>query len=181
MMRAITCCLVMTSGWSIGCEERRLEESPDIADKTPVWQRDTNGRWVIPLGDKRSNPELLAAITDGRGRAEQTRDAVRVEWNTLLPVEQQQWSILWAAPTDAADGVESELLWVIPLSWTEHRVEATLASTPGHRTDLALGDLVGFPIEELADWADHSTTPPRGNEVLKAVELVIGPAPRKGS
>ena len=181
MMRAFTCCLVLTSGWSAGCEERRQEQSADITTNTPSWQRDVNGRWVIPLDAAESNPALLSAIVNGRGRAERTKDPARVEWNTLLPVEQQQWSILWAAPTDGTEGVESELLWVIPLSWTEHRVEATLASTPGHRTDLALGDLVGFPVEELADWTDHSTTPPRGNEVLKAVELVIGPAPREGT
>lgn len=181
MMRACTCCLVLTTGWTIGCEERRQEETDGVTARLPTWQQDPTGRWVVPLDTAQSNPELLAAIDDGRGWAEQTRDAARIEWNALLPVEQQQWSILWAAPTDGADDVDWELLWVIPLSWTEHRVEATLASTPGHRIDLTLGDLVGFPLEELADWTDHSTTPPRGNEVLKAVERVIGPAPREGT
>ena len=181
MIQSISRCIMVSLALVTGCQERQAQESSQASVQPPSWQQDESGRWIVPLDSSQANPELLAAIEDGRAWAAQTRDAARIEWNQLLPIQQQKWSILWAAPTDTTEGLDSEMLWVIPISWTEHRVEATLASTPGNRTDLVLGDLIGFPVEELADWTDHSTTPPRGNEVLKAVERVIGKAPGKGT
>lgn len=169
--------IIMTSG----CDDTERSVSNVEPPTTAAWQRNGSGGWVVQLEGTRSDSDLQQAIAAGRRQARSTLGQAQLRWSTLVPSEQRDWAIVWAAPIyDQSDATE-ELLWVIPVSWTPHRVEATLATSPTLRNDLSLGTLVAFPSEEIADWADFSSTPPRGAAILEQLEHVIGAAPKEDS
>jgi uncharacterized protein YegJ (DUF2314 family) len=98
--------------------------------------------------DADADDEALAAAI---ARARETAEAARLAWHAKPPTDRSGWAIRWAAPT--ADG-GLEYLWVEPINWSRHRIEGRLANPP--QRELACGkgldDLVGFPVEQLADW-----------------------------
>ena len=166
---------------SNGCNDSE-RSAPDAESSTiATWQRNGSGRWIVPLEGTKSDSNLQQAIAAGRRKARTTLAQAQLEWSTLTANRQRDWAIVWAAPTYEESNATEELLWVIPVSWTPHRVEATLATSPTLRSDLSLGTLVAFPSEEIADWADFSSTPPRGAAILEQLEYLIGAAPKEDS
>lgn len=102
---------------------------------------------------------LSAAIEQARRTAEEARE----RWSTSPAHEHDRWAVKWAAPlaeVPASDPAETvEYVWVRPVHWSPFRVEGVLASDPVHELESGrtLGELVSFPIEELADWVRYHT------------------------
>lgn len=177
--RALAACVLAFI--SSGCKENERPAPDAQSSSTATWQLNGSGRWIVSLEGTKSDSNLQQAIAAGRRKARTTLAQAQLEWSALTASGQRDWAIVWAAPIYEESNATEELLWVIPVSWTAHRVEATLATSPTLRSDLSLGTLVAFPSEEIADWADFSSTPPRGAAILEQLEYLIGAAPKEDS
>ena len=120
-----------------GHRQRRVDHSRHLRARSVEI-----GRHLIAIDD-----ELEAAMSVARASAADERE----NWHYSSPEQKKRWAIKWAAPT-AEDQIE--FIWVRPVAWSSHRIEAVLANTPlnelaGGKTK---GDYVSFPIEQMADW-----------------------------
>lgn len=101
--------------------------------------------------DRASQDAVNAAIDEAR----RTADSARARWHAASEEQKLHWAVKWAAATESG-GVE--YVWVRPAHWSAFRIEGALLNQPA--TPLAqgraMGDAVGFPIEDLADWMYES-------------------------
>lgn len=125
---------------------RRPAPAPVTTPSSPWRTVDDSPQLAVPLAAH--DAELAAASA----RARETAPEARRRWSDGPPEERAFWAIKWAASTT---GGSVEFVWVVPARWSPFRVEGRLASPPQHELACgrALGDLVSFPVEELADWA----------------------------
>lgn len=114
----------------------------------------------IALPPEEQNGELAAAIEEARATAEEARS----KWSQTPQSQRSRWAVKWAAPVSGDDESGVEYLWVQPIHWSPFRIEGLLASEPVHElasmpreSQPTMGDLVSFPIEELADWVHYQT------------------------
>ena len=93
----------------------------------------------MPMADA----DIESAGVGGGRKAKKKRE--------FTPEQKKRWAIKWAAPT-AEDQIE--YVWVRPVAWSSHRIEAVLANTPLNELmcGKTKGDYVSFPIEQMADW-----------------------------
>lgn len=143
-----------------GCEEQPnpLNSPPAkqvAVDDAPKWI--TQGASVVlPAGAPADDPALSAAMEESRA----TVADARKRWEHAPPNDRTHWAVKWAAPLETG---EVEYIWVRPEHWSPFRVEGVLLSEPINtlRDDIARGEHVSFPAEELCDWAHvvAGTTP----------------------
>lgn len=94
---------------------------------------------------RRDDPALAAAIEAAR----ETLDGARHRWLAATPEERdQQYFIKFAVEVDD----RQEFLWLSPRHWSPFRIEGILLNQPQLTPDLAVGDLIDVPIEEVVDW-----------------------------
>lgn len=141
-----------------GCREGRDGGSsePAAPEQRPGW--DVSGdRTIVGVADE----EMRRALNEARRQAQRTLDDARQRWSASPAEERGHWAIKWAAPVQrdgGADGslppatVDLEHVWVIPVTWTRWRIEGVLASSPLRTIGYDRGDLVGFSVDEVADW-----------------------------
>lgn len=165
--------LLLAAG--LGCEPlEQTDPSPAPSSGSPPpavasnWHTLDDALIVQVPGDE-IDEELEQAIFEAREAAEDQQKA----WLQSAPSIRGRWAIKWAAST--ADG-RVEYIWVHPVSWTQFRIEGTLANTPLNELACAktLGESVGFPIEELADWIHYTTAnldgPHEGGFTMKVLK-----------
>jgi uncharacterized protein YegJ (DUF2314 family) len=142
--------VLLACGSIAGCGDRTPPPAPQVVRATPeagpAWQV-LDDAVVVAVDPAAIDDELQAAMDVARSSAA----AEREQWLYAPPEQKRRWAIKWAAPT-ADDRIE--FIWVRPVTWSPHRIEGVLANSP--TTELACGrtkgELVSFPIEELADW-----------------------------
>lgn len=184
------------SAWSValsaalwGCERR---EEPLPEEPVSVVEPDYPARWIesddgAVVAVSSDLPELAEAMAEAEANAQRTITDARRQFDATEPAHRDRWAIKWAAPIrrgDAAGGREQ--VWVIPLLWTEHRVEGILANAPLRSIGHDAGDLVGFPTAEIADWVRMLDAPAtegfegrrEGGFTIAVLERFAGPRPR---
>lgn len=144
-------------------------------------QRTRTSLWVPDAGGLSSHVVMPAdevdELADLMKEAQRTAAAAQAEFVASLPHERLQYLVLWMATT--ADG-SCELVWVRPVSWSPFRIEGELKSEPTNTLEsgAAAGDMVSFPIEELADWLVRDPAQAnrivKGASTLKAIEQRVG-------
>ena len=114
---------------------------------------------------------LEQELRDAAAQAQRTARTARERWLEAPPSARDHWAVKWAAPLTRGDELRPggddapperppvEYVWVIPVSWSPWRIEGVLASTPQRRIGYVVGDLVGFPVDELADWVHTQDGP----------------------
>ncbi|MCZ6835216.1 MAG: DUF2314 domain-containing protein [Planctomycetota bacterium] len=133
-----------------GCTDSDANRSTVIVQAAP----EPGSAWnvvedsiVVALNVDEIDDELEAAMAVAIASA----DVERENWRYSSPEQKKRWAIKWAAPT-----IENqiEFLWVRPVAWSPHRIEAVLSNTPLNELlcGKTKGDYVSFPIEEMADW-----------------------------
>ena len=169
--------LLLVTG--LGCEPLEQSDSgPAPGTKTPPpavasnWHTLDDALVVQVEGDE-FYEELELAMAEARKSA----DEQQKKWLSSPPSRKTRWAIKWAATT--TDG-RIEYIWVHPVSWTQFRIEGTLANTPINELACVktLGESVGFPIEELADWIHYTSAsfdgPYEGGFTIKVLQERYG-------
>lgn len=150
-MRPLTLFLVFC-GLAMGCE-RPVSQAPD--DTAPpaqphrevsIWD-EVGSSQLVSIEDEQLRADLKSAMHEARETAEDARR----RWEVADERQRTNWGVKWAAET-AGGGVE--YLWVEPLAWSPFRIEGLIANHPQSALECGkgLGELVSFPIEQLADW-----------------------------
>ena len=180
--------------------------APDAASSRR-WQRINDSNVIaIDIDDVKIQRQLDAAMADARS----TLDDARQRWSVAKPDERALWAVKWAAPLplDSSNqpSVDSHLpsahgqqptidslnehVWVQPINWSPFRIEGVLLSQPIRLLDCGrnAGELVSFPVDELADWlhyaADPATNPEapfEGGFTVKAPGAGVRPAVTPGT
>ena len=148
--------------------------SPGIADAAP-------SAWVHTPGESTArvvlNADALEELAPLIAQAQKTAPAAREQFNDSLPHEQLNFLVLWQTRT--TDG-SREFVWVRPVSWSPFRIEGDLLSEPTATLESGglPGELVSFPVEELADWVILDANIPgraaKGAATLSAIEQRVG-------
>lgn len=137
----------------IGCESedspppRRANTAPATEAAPPSPWRIVDDSAQIAIDDD----DVAAQLEAATAQALATLGNARSRWEAAEADTRDQWWIKWAAPSIDE---RPEYLWVRPVSWSKFRVEGVLASPPQLElpSGRGLGDLVSFPVEEIADW-----------------------------
>jgi uncharacterized protein YegJ (DUF2314 family) len=128
---------------------------------------------------------LSQALAAASAEARRTAPEAAISFNAATRREREtRWFIKWAVRIEPAgepppDGAErSEHLWVRPLTWSAHRVEGVLLTSPHEATiGKSPGDFVAFSTDELSDWArlldDTLEGPRQGGFTLDVLERFI--------
>ena len=132
-----------------GCEEAAMERDNSVVFDEAVTATASPWQPHDATHVLREQSEFSELMQEAIARAHETAVTAQREWRTATPEEAERWMIKWAAPT-LDDTVE--YLWVRPLVWTDFRIEGILLNTPVRETGYDAGGMVGFPIEEMADW-----------------------------
>lgn len=155
----------------------------DAANRDPgapadsLWVRDHDSAHVT------LSKQQMAEFSDSISAAQKSAQAAQQQFSAAIPAEQVRYAILWMAAT--ADGAR-EFVWVRPVKWSPFRVEGVLLSEPVHELECGrlAGELVSFPVEDLADWVILDTTQAgkvdQGAATIRAIEQRIG-APNMNS
>jgi uncharacterized protein YegJ (DUF2314 family) len=148
-----------------GCQEAAPPEAPPAAgaatsaeiDAAPSPWRSVDGSPARGLAPDETVPGLAEATA----RARETAEAARRRWLETPAAGRSRWAVKWAART-VDGGIEH--LWVEPVRWSPFRVEGRLANPPSRElvTGKRRDDLVGFPLDDLADWVHFATDDPEG-------------------
>jgi len=169
--------------------DRRPEPPSPAPPPTPVlqpiaaWLETENGAMVgvdaevVALRD-----DLVAASIEAR----RTLDAARQRFDASAPNRRDRWAVKWAAPIRRGPAAgQTEQVWIVPMRWTEHRIEGVLASAPLRNIGFTLGDVVGVPVDEVADWVHMPDAPVtdgfggrrEGGFTIAVLERYAGPSP----
>jgi uncharacterized protein YegJ (DUF2314 family) len=143
--------------------------------------RSINGSEPITIIEAAAQAKLDAASVEAR----KSMGAACERWRRASEADRQRWLVKWAAPvngdasaTQLDEALASvEHVWVLPVQWSEFRIEGVLISQPVRELSCGkrAGDLVGFAADELSDWLGHSgagsSAAREGGFTLKALEL----------
>lgn len=139
-----------------------------IQPEMPVAWHVLDDALVVSLSEEAIDDELRAAMDVALASADEERE----NWRFSSNEQKRRWAIKWGAST--ADG-RIEYVWVRPLAWSQYRIEGVLANSPQNELTCGKirGDLVSFPVEELADWirflSDDFNGPYEGGYTLEVL------------
>jgi len=169
-----------------GCERGAPPSPVETAGDSPatasiVKWLDGAQRESLEVRDEALSQALAAATAEAR----RTAPEAAAGFNAAPRREREtRWFIKWAArieptePSRAEHAERSEHLWVRPLTWSAHRVEGVLLTSPREAMiGKSPGDFVAFSTDELSDWVrllDNTLEGPRqGGFTLDVLERFI--------
>ncbi len=175
-MRGLPAILILSL--AAGCER----DAPLPVVAPPVTPEQSDSPWRTA-----EDSTLLAVPAEQAAALSRAIDLARASaadaselWAAADPRARGRWAVKWEAPT--ADR-SLEYVWVRPLSWDRHRIEGVLASPPQRplQCDRVAGELVAFPVSELADWVHYVDGSPDGRReggfTIDALEARFGQPP----
>jgi len=177
--------LTLLSGGGCGDNDEpvaALPTPPPPVDRPTQWIESDLGPLVgVDLDDLRRD------LTEATAEAQRTIDDARRRFLASPKANRDRWAVKWAAPIRRGPAAgEREQVWILPIHWTEHRIEGVLANESVHGIGHALGDIVGVPIDEITDWV-HTPDAPitgdfagvrEGGFTIAVLERYAGPTPR---
>jgi uncharacterized protein YegJ (DUF2314 family) len=138
-------------------------------DPESLWNSLNGESFVLNLDD------VDAALQQAIEAARASAGSAQQRWSAQDDADHERWMICWAAHVDDE---RVEYLWVMPFTWSAHRVEGMLLNEPLEPTprDWHRGDLVFFPADELADWVylPAGNAKREGGTVLTLIEQQYG-------
>ena len=139
--------IVILTGCEPGDDPNQATIFVPVQPKLPEAWHALENALVVSLSEEALDDELRAAMDVALASVDQERE----NWLKSSEEQKQRWAIKWGAST--ADS-RIEYVWVRPLAWSQHRIEGVLANSPLNELTCGkiLGDLVSFPVEEMADW-----------------------------
>jgi uncharacterized protein YegJ (DUF2314 family) len=176
--------LAISSAFSVfGCD--RPSAPSDSSNSVSITRaastyRSINGSEPIAVANAAAQAKLDAASVEAR----KTMIEACKRWRRAGEADRTRWMVKWAAPIEE-DGATTqpdapiaavEHVWVLPVQWSEFRIEGVLVSQPVRELSCGkrAGDFVGFPAEELSDWlcqpGTGSSAKREGGFTIKALE-----------
>ncbi len=128
-----------------GCEQDDPITPPPPTTAPPA----TRPTWTNREGERLAHGELTDSLRAAIEAARKSLNRARLAWASAE--DRDSWALKWETRT-GPDRLTIEHLWVIPVTWTEYRVEGVLASLPLQEFDRKPGDLVSFDSDEILDW-----------------------------
>jgi hypothetical protein len=144
---------------------------------------DARQRWSVAKPDERALWAVKWAAPLALDSSEQpSANSHQPSAISRQPTANNSHSSLADSQQPTADSL-TEHVWVQPINWSPFRVEGVLLSKPLRPLECgrSAGELVSFPIDELADWlhyaADPATNPDapfEGGFTVKTLEQTYG-------
>jgi len=164
--------LVLLLTTASSCDQHSTPQTSDAIHRTDTpWIQDSVSAYASLTDADVADLETVIA------EAQATAASARERFNEADPVERLSYIVLWNAPTGEGS---LELVWVRPVRWSQFRIEGVLLSEPRQplHSGRAAGELVSFPVDDLADWAILDVKRPghtiEGAATLHAIEQRIG-------
>jgi len=167
----ISLLIVLSTLQACDQSDHDISKQTSTAQQSSAWVRDEVSSHAVLTSD------AVNALAESIEEAQRTAHEAREQFNKALPHERVRYALQWMART--VDG-SREFVWVRPVEWSPFRIEGVLLSQPTGELEVGAvpGELVSFPIEELADWVilddNHPGTAVKGATTLNAIEQRIG-------